>query len=82
MIRFSPSNSSNLTGGGGSIGTSRMTDDSTCGGGLKSFRDTLMMLSTLAQSYRRWRLDMQDGRAINYSLAHWQTVSTKALFPV
>jgi hypothetical protein len=48
MIRFSPSNSSNLTGGGGSIGTSRITDDSTCGGGLKSFRDTLMMLSTLA----------------------------------
>lgn len=51
MMRFSPSNSSNLMGGGGSIGTRRMTDDSTCGGGLKSFRDTLMILSTLAYNY-------------------------------
>jgi len=48
IMRFSPSNSSNLMGGGGSIGTRRTTDDSTCGGGLKSFRDTLMILSTLA----------------------------------
>ena len=47
-MRFNPSNSSNLTGGGGSIGTSRTTEDSTCGGGLKSFRDTLIILSTLA----------------------------------
>jgi hypothetical protein len=51
MMRFMPSNSSNLTGGGGSIGTRRITDDSTCGGGLKSLRDTLMMLSTFAYSY-------------------------------
>ena len=50
-MRFSPSNSSNLTGGGGSIGTRRMTEDSTCGGGLKSFRDTLIILSTLAYNY-------------------------------
>jgi hypothetical protein len=48
IIRFNPSNSSNLTGGGGSIGTRRTTEDSTCGGGLKSFRDTLIILSTLA----------------------------------
>jgi len=48
MIRFIPSNSSNLTGGGGSSGTRRMTDDSTWGGGRKSFRETLMTLSTFA----------------------------------
>ena len=51
IMRFSPSNSSNLMGGGGSIGTTRMTEDSTCGGGLKSFRDTLMILSTFAYNY-------------------------------
>ena len=48
MTRFIPSNSSNLTGGGGSSGTRRMTDDSTWGGGRKSFRETLMTLSTFA----------------------------------
>lgn len=48
MIRFIPSNSSNFTGGGGSMGTSRTTDDSTWGGGRKSFLFTLMILSTLA----------------------------------
>lgn len=51
MIRLRPSNSSNLTGGGGSMGTRRMTEDSTCGGGRKSFRETLMMLSTFAYSW-------------------------------
>jgi len=48
MMRFMPSNSSNLTGGGGSMGTRRITEDSTCGGGRKSFRETLIILSTFA----------------------------------
>jgi hypothetical protein len=47
IMRFNPSNSSNFTGGG-SIGTRRTMEDSTCGGGLKSFRDTSIILSTLA----------------------------------
>lgn len=35
MIRFNPSNSSNRMGGGGSLGESRITEDSTWGGGRK-----------------------------------------------
>ena len=35
MIRFNPSNSSNRIGGGGSLGESRITEDSTWGGGRK-----------------------------------------------
>jgi len=47
-ILFNPSNSSNFTGGGGSMGTIRTTELSTCGGGRKLFFPTFMMWSTLA----------------------------------
>lgn len=50
-ILFNPSNSSNFTGGGGSMGTIRTTELSTCGGGRKLFLPTFMMWSTLAYSW-------------------------------
>lgn len=46
-----PSHSVKLMGGGGYFGSILTTDDSTLGGGLKLFFDTLIKWSTLAKSY-------------------------------
>ena len=45
-----PSHSVKLIGGGGYLGSNLITLDSTLGGGLKLFLDTLIRWSTLARS--------------------------------